>query len=284
MLATQSIAVIAALLVNLDTVLASAAAEATRPSGGYARNIVSINLCADQLLLRLAQRERIASVSHLAANPLYSEYHDRVGDIALNHGRIEEIIALQPDLVLAYQYSDVQVIHMLRHLGVRVAVIPAPSNLDDVASTITAIAALLDERRKGADLRAQMAAELMPEPVPHDRTRPLAVIYAPGGYSPGALSLAGALLEAAGFRNLSAELGNDYGATLPLEQLLMHQPDLIIVDDDEPDKNSLAQRRLEHPALQRGMRNTRTVRLTGRYWSCPTPAVSAAVTELRSYR
>ena len=55
---------------------ASAALQAG--SGG---RIVSINLCTDQLLLLLAPRSRIASVSHLAANPLYSAYADRAGGL-----------------------------------------------------------------------------------------------------------------------------------------------------------------------------------------------------------
>ncbi len=185
--------------------------------------------------------------------------------------------------MLAYQYSDVQLVHLLTRLDLRVEVVPAPTTLEDVLDIIVQVAILLDEEVEGERIRQTMRRTLMAARGASGQARPLAVIYAPGGYSPGFRSLPGALLEAAGYRNLSAELGNAYGATLPLEQLLAHQPDLIIVDDDEPDKNSLAQRRLEHPALRRGLPGARTVRLSGRYWSCPTPAITDAVGELQEF-
>jgi len=57
-----------------------------------------------------------------AADPELSWLADEVGDIPLNHSLAEEIVPLQPDLVLAGQFSDVQVISLLRRLGIRVEV------------------------------------------------------------------------------------------------------------------------------------------------------------------
>ena len=263
--------------------LALLGASAALQAGAGGR-IVSINLCTDQLLLLLAPRSRIASVSHLAANPLYSAYADRADGLPVNHARIEEIVAQDPSLILAYQYSDGQLVRLLRQLGYRVEVIPAPDTLEDVAAAIATAARVLDEAHAGARIVAQMQEHLQSMAGSAPRRRPLAVIYAPDGYSPGAASLSGAILAAAGFRNLSAELGNAHGANLPLEQLLRAQPDLIIIDDDEADKHSLAQRKLTHPALRQGLPAATTVRLSGRYWSCPTPKVVDAVADLRAYR
>lgn len=248
-----------------------------------ATRIASINLCADQLLLLLAPRSRIASVSPLALDPLYSAYADRARGIPVNHARAEELVSLAPDLILAYEYSDRHLVRLLRRIGYRVEVIAAPTDLTGVTDTIEAVARLLDEPATGLrlanSLRQQLATLRHSAPL----QGPLAVIYAPGGYSPGSASLPGAVLRAAGFRNLSAELGNTHGASLPLEQLLRAQPDLIIIDDDEPNKHSLAQHKLQHPALQGGLAAATTVRLAGRHWSCPTPQAIAAATALRAY-
>lgn len=248
-----------------------------------AERIVSINLCSDQLLLLLAPREQIHSVSFMAANPIYSAYADRVGAITLNHARIEEIVAQQPDMILAYELSDRLLIQMLRGLGYRVEVVAAANSLAEVGETILSVAKLLGERDKGVELVAEMQRQLQRSSAAVASTRPLAVIYAPNGYSPGSLSLQGSVLEAAGFDNLSRQLGNDYGATVPLEQILRHQPDLYIIDNQESNENSMAQKKLSHPALRKSIARAEMAQIAGRYWSCPTPLVTRAVTELREY-
>ncbi len=247
-----------------------------------AERIVSINLCTDQLLLLLAPPAQISSVSFMAANPVYSAYAERVGEIPLNHARIEEIVAFDPDLILAYQFSDQRLVQLLRELGYRVERVPSASSLEEVAAVIRSTAALLQQSAAGAEILAAMDRQLAAGAPAATGPRPLAVIYAPNGYSPGARTLPGAVLEAAGFANLSAELGNDHGAEIPLEQLLRHQPELYIIDDEEQNMNSLAQKKLRHPALRKSIATGTLAAVQGRLWSCPTPMIAQAVTELRA--
>jgi iron complex transport system substrate-binding protein len=249
-----------------------------------AERIVSINLCTDQLLLLLAPTEDIRSVSFMAANPLYSAYVDRVGDIPLNHARVEEIVAFEPDLILAYELSDHRLVTLLRQLGYRVELVAAAESLEDVASVIADTAALLQQQAAGAELLAAMKRQLQAAQSLPPGPRPLAVIYAPNGYSPGSKTLQGAVLEAAGFANLSARLGNDYGAVIPLEQLLRRQPELFVIDDQESNMNSLAQKKLRHPALAKSIAAGAMARVDSRLWSCPTPMIAQAVAQLRVMR
>ena len=59
------------------------------------QRIVSINLCADQLVLALAERERIASVSEVALDPTVSNVVVRARGLVTNSGRLEEIVRLR---------------------------------------------------------------------------------------------------------------------------------------------------------------------------------------------
>ena len=110
---------------------------------------------------------------------------------------------------------------------------------------------------------------------------PTAATYAANGYTPGANSLSGDIIRAAGFRHLAAELGLTQGGFLPLEALILAAPDLVVVGETYPG-NSRAEEILSHPALTqlRGGRET----LEDRDWVCGLPGVVDAVTRMRAAR
>ena len=67
------------------------------PGIGMAKpaRIVSMNVCADQLLLLLADREQIASLSFLATDISTSMMTEEAAGLPQNHGRSEEILPLE---------------------------------------------------------------------------------------------------------------------------------------------------------------------------------------------
>ncbi|RLA20277.1 MAG: ABC transporter substrate-binding protein, partial [Gammaproteobacteria bacterium] len=69
------------------------------------QRIVSLNLCADQLLLQLAEPKAIASLTHLAADPELSYLAEEATNYPLNYGSAEEILQLDPDLILAGSFT-----------------------------------------------------------------------------------------------------------------------------------------------------------------------------------
>ena len=97
--------------------------------GSRPQRIVSINLCTDLMLLTLAQRHQVASVTFLAANPDYSYLAAEVDGLDINHSFAEEIIPLDPDLILASDYTPPNTIHFLRTLGYRVEQLPIPQSI-----------------------------------------------------------------------------------------------------------------------------------------------------------
>jgi iron complex transport system substrate-binding protein len=59
------------------------------------RRIVSLNLCADELVSRLADRASVASVTWLSRDPTSSNVSDLAAQVPINHGLAEEIIPLR---------------------------------------------------------------------------------------------------------------------------------------------------------------------------------------------
>jgi iron complex transport system substrate-binding protein len=92
----------------IKPVIALVAAALLAVSAGDAQarpqRIVSTNVCADQLVLLLANPAHIVSVSSLATDSQISNLADKARGYRVNHARAEEIIQLQPDLII----GDVQ--------------------------------------------------------------------------------------------------------------------------------------------------------------------------------
>jgi iron complex transport system substrate-binding protein len=133
--------------------------------------IVSLNLCTDELVLRIAEPQNIASVTWLSRDPDNSNVADLAARIPVNHGLAEEIILLNPDLVVAGAYTTRTAVALLRRVGIPLAEIGVPNNLDDVRGQIRDVTALVGERDKGERIIGTMDRSLGALPCPAPRAR-----------------------------------------------------------------------------------------------------------------
>ncbi len=247
------------------------------------QRIVSLNLCTDQLLLMLAPRQHILSVSDLAPDAEYSYMWREAADIPINDGLVEQIIPLQPDLILAGTHSATEAVNLLKRLGYPVELIALPQSLDEVRAFILNMGELLGQQAKAEQLLADMNARI--EAVQYraqlnTEAQKLAVIYAPNGFTAGTRTFKHELLAMAGYRNLAAEAGIEYYGNLSVEQVLAAQPDLMIIDDSTYNQDSLAQSYTNHPALKRLLGNTGIIKLPVNQWLCGGPMAADAIETL----
>src|ERR1700704_7200689 len=143
---------------------------------GKPKRIVSLNMCVDELVLRLAEPENIASVTWLSRDPKNSNVADLGAGVPVNHGLAEEIIPLNPDLVIAGIYTARTAVAMLKRVGIPVLEVGIPKSLDDVRAQIREIAGLIGERERGKDLTPARDASLAALPRPSTAVRPRAVV------------------------------------------------------------------------------------------------------------
>lgn len=245
--------------------------------------IVSMNLCTDQLVMLLAERERIASVSYLAVDPQSSALAEAAADLRLNHGLTEEILPLEPDLILAGAFTTRPSVFLLRKLGLPVTELPVANNLDDIRRNIRSVAAALGERARGEELIAAMDARLPEPPAAPEDHRALAALYWANGYTSGDGTLADASVQAAGFRNLGRELGMTGTGQLPLEALLAADPAMLVTGRKRQGP-ALANEIFRHPALKRAFAGKPNVSVPDHLWVCGTPFVAEAVARLAEAR
>lgn len=243
------------------------------------KRVVSMNLCTDQLAMMLAAPGQLVSVTYLARDPRLSAMVDEAMAYPVNHGGAEELFLMRPDLVLADEWSPGATVSMLRRVGIEVVQFSPGTTMDEVRGNILKMGAVLGREDQARRLAADYAAALAPF-AGYDGPRPRAALYFANGYMAGVNSLSGRIIEAAGFENIAGERGLDYGATVPLEELVMAAPDLVIVGGREPGQ-SRAEEVLGHPAL-RGL--NLGADLTDADWTCATPHVLKAVARLAGVR
>lgn len=241
-----------------------------------------MHLCTDQLVLALADRAQIASVSYFATDPERSHMVTAARGIPANRGQAEEVIARRPDLVLAGVRSARATVRTLRKLGYRVVDLPLARSFGDIRAQIRQVAALLGKTARGDALIATMDRTLdrAHAGIPHDR--PVAAIYQPMGFTSGRGSLEHALLTAAGFDNLADRLGFRLFGHLPLERLVSERPDVVIDWMGHDPDPSLARQGYRHPAFRKG--GWHIVSLPNKYWSCGMWYSADAVAHLAAVR
>lgn len=246
--------------------------------------IVSLDLCADQLLVELVERDRIAAVTHLAADPAVSAIPAQAKGIPITHGAAEDVLRYDPDLVLAGPFGVSATVDLLRRLKRNVVIVPLPSDLDGVRTAVRAVAAAVGEATKGEAMLDAFNRRLARLASPPDAARPTALIYQIGGSVSGPGSLAAAVLAAAGFRNKAAEYRLTRNGRVPLELLVAAPPDLLVLSSAVDEYRTAIADNLRHPVLQRLRQRHASLELPWQMWLCGTPNIADAVERLAEAR
>jgi iron complex transport system substrate-binding protein len=230
--------------------------------------VASINLCADQHVLALADPSQILTVSWLAADAEESLYAAEAALYPLNHAAAEELLAFDPDVVIAGTYTSPFTRALLRRLEYQVVELAPETSVEDIEHNVRLVAAALDQAERGEAVIASMAAALTDIAAHRPASAPATVVMRPGSFTVGAASLADELMRLAGVRNAAAEQGLDRWGSLSMEGLVRSVPDLIVLTGYRAHQPSLANQVLVHPALARLMTTRPTTMVPSALWAC----------------
>lgn len=236
-----------------------------------AASVASLNLCADEYLLLLANPDEIAAVSYLSHDPRESPLwrsarrHRAVGS------DIEQVAALKPQVVLTMGATGRSTLALARRLGIRPVNLRFANDFADIEANFRLVAEALGEPRRATPfierldtLRATVAP------------RAVDAMWISGAGQ----SFAGGSMGARWMRlaNLAQRpLASD---RVTLEQILVSPPSVIVASHYRSGQFSLSQRWLDHPIVKRAP----SVRIAtdGRSWTCLGPLMIAEVERLRA--
>lgn len=244
------------------------------------RRIVSYNLCADQLLLALADPGQIAGLSPYAADASLSVMTAEAAKYPRLGWDTEYVINLAPDLVLTGP-TDRPTRAVLDASGLRVVQVDLVSDLAQAERQIRETAALIGHPDRGEALIRQLKeaeTKLASSAFSPPRT---ASVVERGGYTEGSGSLVAAMLEIAGLRPPPDAPGG-FGGYISMENLLTNGPDILVLREVPRTAEDQGALFITHPALLARYPANRRIELPSRYSLCGGPALVQGLEALRA--
>ncbi len=210
---------------------------------GAPKKIVSCALVADELLLQIlpssTQRKRVLALSTFVDDPLYSNSTLEAKTVSARVGaNIEQIVHLQPDLVIAASFNQTEFVSQLRHLKVKVHVMDGFQSIQDMKRHILDLGHLVS-----ADTRAEEIVTQIDQRLAAFKKRlgsgKTFLILMPDLTVVGKETLWDDSLQKLGLRNLASERGIVGWQKVSEEWLLRISPDYVLSMGEQKDRASV---------------------------------------------
>ena len=214
--------------------------------------VASINLCTDQLLLAIADRERIIGVSMLATDSRISFLASKARGLPSIRGNAEELLNIKAKLVLAGAYDRRLTRRILRRRNIDFLTINTWQTLADGYRQIRFAASRLGYPERGERIITAIGESLqgLLSMARSRKTQTTFAVIQRRGYVLRS-GVVVELLEAAGLRNVSRRLSTGASGVASLEEIVRSRPDLLVVEQTADHTEDQGTAKLAHPALIR---------------------------------
>jgi len=204
-------------------------ADGWRPEGAPQR-VVAGSVLAAESLLGVIPAGRLAGAHVFAADPDYSLVTELVGGVSLVGATPEQLLSVDPDLVLVDAYTRAETLALLGAAGVPVVRTRDPKGFKDIAANLRMIARVTHlevELEVVIDEMVQRLHEVTKRGQAFGSWRLLSLDGALHTY--GAGSLFDAVVRASGAVNVASERGVGAFRKLDIEEVLAWRPDVIVL-------------------------------------------------------
>ena len=258
------------ILIALAALLLPATAPATP------RRIVSLDLCADQLLVALADRGQVAALTEWARDPNLSAIAAEARAWPFTRRGAEEVMALRPDLVIGAPFRIRAALAPLRLVDAAMIDLPMQNDVAGIERAIMTVAAAIGHPARGRALIATMRRDLAAIGPPPGRGR-VAAYYQRQGYLTGTGTLVDDMMRRVGLVNLARRLGRPALSTLSLEEMALARPTFLVMEADTRVATDRGTAALHHPVMDAAVPPARRLYIPQPLTVCGGPAYTRAV-------
>lgn len=258
-------------------VLATGAAFAAAP-----QRICSVSLAGDELLALLVPASRVICVTPYADDHAMSNVAGHYPASAHRvTARLEPVLDLAPDLVLAAPWNNGDFLRVIRETGVPVHVLASIADFDEMRREISALGSLLGVEAEAARVVAALDRDLaaVREALPRDHKPPRVLSFSHLVVA-GEGTTVDALIRAAGGVNAARELGVKGHEKLSAEAIVALDPDVLLLGFE--DGTTVASVLAAYPqlGLLRAAREMRAIVMPPRALTTVTPFLAASARTL----
>ena len=252
------------------------------------QRIVTLALSSDEMALAMLPAQRLAALHYLADDPGISTEAAKAQAVTarVRDYNVEQLLSLQPDLVLAPDWNRQELIQTLRDAGLPVVVTKGPSSVAEVKEALQQIALAAGEPQAGQKLIEQMELEMANiaakvQNIPQAQKKTVVLISHMASYG-GKGSLFDNMCRDAGVINGAAAVGLGKNDALTKEAIVAANPDVILVPTwtkGKLDVDQVRQELLNDPALQsvKAIREKRLVQVSDAYLYCAAQDITKGI-------
>lgn len=256
-------------------ILSTASMADERDHKAYQR-IASLDLCMDWLLAYYADPSNV-----LALSPLHQRYPLPINTAKwpVHDGSLEQLVSLDPDLVIVGEFNALMLRSQLQRLGVNVEVLALPRSLIEVEHYLLRFTELLgiSITHKNAKI-SNLHGEGLNQKTSNVQ-KPRLLLLGANAVGTGEGTFEDQLITQSGWQNYLTRSGY---ITLDLEQLASDPPDAILWA--APDSAALANQFAQHPVLAKQLPEDAWLTTDYWRWQCPGPWTYELIDQLTGLR
>lgn len=197
------------------------------------KKIISMSMASDELLYALVSKDRILALSGSSdKNEMRSALWNKINDFNQVKDNVEQIMALEPDLVIVPNWIKKTVISQLEDAGINIYVYDTPSNFQEEKNLIKELSCLLEVKNIGARIIKDMDTRLLAiqqKIKKSGKPCPRVLEYSHYGSTNGKGSMFDDMLSNIYCKNVASEIGIYRFAKISKELVIDLNPEIILI-------------------------------------------------------
>jgi iron complex transport system substrate-binding protein len=229
--------------------------------------VMSLDYCADQYVLSLAKRDKIIALSD-AAEDQFSYHRARAKGIPKSGSSIAEVVKYGPDIAVQTYSNAARMQEFTKRAGVKLISTTYGRDITTMFENMNMIGGAIGRQEIADTIINDYKARL--EKIESGSQSKLTVTYlTPSGFTAGGGTFVDDIIKLSGFETYASKKNYRGWLELPLEDMIIDPPDIIITSFFDSNMENQSRWSLSrHDHILKMMQDIKTIHLPGALMAC----------------